>query len=240
MIRRNIETEARLVDDLLDLTRIARGKVQLHPEVLDAHAIVRHVIGDVRRRGRGQGPDGRAGAAGQDQSQVWADPGRFQQVLLNLVSNAVKFTPEDGTITIRTANENGTIKIEIADTGVGIEADVLPRLFQPFEQGERTVTRQFGGLGLGLSIVKSLVEMHKASISAASEGNGQGGDVHAPDGDGLAGAGPAGAGAGRRGGGGRGGGQHRARPRLSRPAGRGPRRHARRLEQAAWRASAAT
>jgi PAS domain S-box-containing protein len=173
MIRRNVETEARLVDDLLDLTRIARGKVQLRPEVLDAHAIVRHVIGmfDAEVEAKGLTV---ALALRARQSQVWADPGRFQQVLLNLVSNAVKFTPQDGTITIRTSNENGTIKIEITDTGVGIEADMLPRLFRPFEQGERTVTRQFGGLGLGLSIVKSLVEMHKASISAVSEGKDQG------------------------------------------------------------------
>jgi CheY-like chemotaxis protein/anti-sigma regulatory factor (Ser/Thr protein kinase) len=104
------------------------------------------------------------------QHHVWADPGRFQQILLNLISNAVKFTPDDGSITVKTSNENGTVKIEVIDTGVGIEADVKPRLFEPFEQGERTVTRQFGGLGLGLSIVKSLVEMHKASISVTSEG----------------------------------------------------------------------
>jgi PAS domain S-box-containing protein len=173
MIRRNVETEARLVDDLLDLTRIARGKVQLHPEVLDAHAIIRHVIGMFDAEAEAKGLTV-ALALRARQSQVWADPGRFQQVLLNLVSNAVKFTPQDGTITIRTSNENGTIKIEISDTGVGIEADVLPRLFRPFEQGERTVTRQFGGLGLGLSIVKSLVEMHKASISAVSEGKDKG------------------------------------------------------------------
>jgi CheY-like chemotaxis protein len=105
---------------------------------------------------------------------IWADPGRFQQMLLNLLSNAVKFTPSDGTVTIRTSNENGTIKIEVIDTGVGIESEVLTRLFEPFEQGERTVTRQFGGLGLGLSIVKSLVEMHKASITATSEGKDKG------------------------------------------------------------------
>jgi PAS domain S-box-containing protein len=173
MIRRNIETEARLVDDLLDLTRIARGKVQLHHEVLDAHAIVRHVVamfdGEVEAKGLTVAVSLRA-----KQSHVWADPGRFQQVLLNLMSNAVKFTPEDGTITLRTSNENGTIKIEVIDTGVGIEPDVLPRLFRPFEQGERTVTRQFGGLGLGLSIVKSLVEMHRASISATSDGKDKG------------------------------------------------------------------
>jgi CheY-like chemotaxis protein len=86
----------------------------------------------------------------------------------------VKFTPADGTVTVRTSNENGTIKIEVNDTGIGIEPELLPRLFRPFEQGEQTVTRQFGGLGLGLSIVKSLVELHKASISVTSGGKGKG------------------------------------------------------------------
>ena len=92
---------------------------------------------------------------------------------LNLLSNAIKFTPRGGTITLRNGNEICTLKIEIIDSGVGIETEALPRLFKPFEQGERTVTRQFGGRGLGLSIVKSFVEMHK-SASAFSEGLGKG------------------------------------------------------------------
>jgi PAS domain S-box-containing protein len=173
VIRRNVETEARLVDDLLDLTRIARGKVRLHFEVVDAHAVARNVVAMFQRDADEKGLTVAVSLRAK-RFHVWADPGRFQQMLLNLMSNSVKFTPQDGTITVRTSNENGTIKIELADTGVGIEPDVMPRLFQPFEQGEQTVTRQFGGLGLGLSIVKALVEMHKASISAASEGNGRG------------------------------------------------------------------
>jgi PAS domain S-box-containing protein len=173
MIRRNMETEARLVDDLLDLTRISRGKIELHYEVVDAHAVLRNVVSmfhqDIEDKGLTV-----AVALRAKRFHVWADPGRFQQMVLNLLSNAVKFTPQEGTVTVRTSNENGTIKIEVIDTGVGIEPEVMPRLFQPFEQGEQTVTRQFGGLGLGLSIVKSLVQMHKASISAASEGAGKG------------------------------------------------------------------
>jgi PAS domain S-box-containing protein len=173
MIRRNIETEARLVDDLLDLTRIARGKIQLHYEIVDAHAVLRNAISmfhtDIEEKGLTV-----AASLKAKQYFVWADPGRFQQMVLNLLSNAIKFTPEDGTVTVRTSNENGTIKIEVADTGVGIDPAVLPRLFRPFEQGELVVMRKSGGLGLGLSIVKSLVQMHKASISAASEGLGKG------------------------------------------------------------------
>jgi len=173
MIRRNVETEARLVDDLLDLTRIARGKVRLHPEVVDAHAVVRDVVAMFQRE-----VDEKlltlSVSLHARQHHVWVDPGRFQQVLLNLMSNAVKFTPENGSIALRTSNENGTVKIEVADTGVGVEPEVMPKLFRPFEQGSRGVSRQFGGLGLGLSIVKALVEMHKASISVTSEGRDKG------------------------------------------------------------------
>lgn len=173
MIRRNVETEARLVDDLLDLTRIARGKVLLHFEMVDAHAVLRNVGAMFHQEIEDKGLT-IAVALRAKRFHVWADPGRFQQMVLNLFSNAVKFTPEDGTVTLSTANENGTVRIEITDTGVGIEPHVLPGIFEPFEQGERTVTRKFGGLGLGLSIVKSLVEMHKASITAASGGPGKG------------------------------------------------------------------
>ena len=173
MIRRNVETEARLVDDLLDLTRIARGKIQLRLEVVDAHFALRNLVTMLTP----QSEEKRLTVAlslHARQHHIWADAGRFQQMLLNLLSNAIKFTPDAGTITLRTSNENATLKIEIADNGVGIDPDALPRLFKPFEQGEQTITRQFGGLGLGLSIVKSLVEMHKASVTAFSEGPGRG------------------------------------------------------------------
>ena len=173
MIRRNVETEARLVDDLLDLTRIARGKVRLHYEVVDAHAAVRDAVASFQDEVDKKGLAVTVGLRAK-YHHVWADPGRFQQILLNLLSNAVKFTPADGTITVRSSNDHGTIRIEISDSGVGIEPDVMPRLFRPFEQGEQTTTRKFGGLGLGLSIVKSLVQLHKASISATSEGANRG------------------------------------------------------------------
>ena len=173
MMRRNVETEARLVDDLLDITRIARGLVRLHFEVTDAHAAVRDAVtvfqGEIDEKALAVTVALRA-----REHHVWADTGRFQQILLNLLSNAIKFTPADGTVAVRTSNENGTVKIEIADSGAGIDPEMMPRLFRPFEQGERTAARRLGGLGLGLSIVKSLVEMHKASISASSDGKGRG------------------------------------------------------------------
>jgi PAS domain S-box-containing protein len=173
MIRRNVETEARLVDDLLDLTRIARGKIRLNFEVVDMHELIRGVVemlqADVDEKGLAVTLALRARSY-----HVWADAGRMQQIILNLLSNAVKFTPQEGSITVQTANENGSLKVSVSDSGVGIEPDVLPRLFNAFEQGERTITRRFGGLGLGLSIVKSLVEMHDGTIDAVSEGKGRG------------------------------------------------------------------
>ena len=173
MIRRNVETEARLVDDLLDLTRIARGKIQLHFEVVDAHATLRHAITMFQSEIDAKGLEVTLALRAREH-HVWADPARLQQVFFNLMSNAVKFTPENGMVTIRSTNADHRLQVEIRDTGVGIEPDVLPRLFGAFVQGEHTVTRRFGGLGLGLSIVKALMELHGGSVQAQSEGKDKG------------------------------------------------------------------
>jgi PAS domain S-box-containing protein len=173
-IRRNVEQEARIVDDLLQLTRLQRGKVVLHQEVVDLHAVLHAVLAqfqpqfDTKRLAVSV-----ALAAGSH--HVWADPGRMQQAFSNLIDNAVKFTPEGGRVTIRTlAAGGGQVRAEIADTGVGIDADVLPRLFDSFVQGETTLARQYGGLGLGLVIVKRIVDLHNGTIQAASDGRGRG------------------------------------------------------------------
>jgi PAS domain S-box-containing protein len=173
MIRRNVETEARLVDDLLDLTRIARGKIRLHFEVIDAHVIVRNVIDMLQAEITDKGLSVTLALRAKS-SHVWADAGRMQQVFLNLLSNAVKFSPQDGNISVRSSNDNGNLSVAISDDGVGIEPELLPRLFKAFEQGERTITRRFGGLGLGLSIVKSLVDMHEGNIAVESAGKNRG------------------------------------------------------------------
>ncbi|WP_166827046.1 ATP-binding protein [Thalassoroseus pseudoceratinae] len=177
MIRRNVEMEARLIDDLLDLTRINRGKIELHFEAVDAHATLRRALeicqADIDTRQLEVTQAMRAGNC-----FIWADPARVQQVFWNLINNAVKFTPHGGRISLRTRMESSDdeentdrLVVEIADSGVGIAPDVLPRIFSAFEQGERTVTRQFGGLGLGLAISRALVKMHKnASLTAVSEG----------------------------------------------------------------------
>jgi len=175
MVRRNVELEARLIDDLLDLTRVASGKIQLDRKDLDLHEVVEHAIqtscaGDLATGRRTVETD--LAAAGH---YLLGDASRLIQVFWNLLNNAVKFTPEGGTITVRTRDElPGRVAVEITDTGVGIDPDVLPRIFDAFEQGEPDVTRRYGGLGLGLAISKAIVELHGGTIAVRSAGRDQG------------------------------------------------------------------
>jgi signal transduction histidine kinase/CheY-like chemotaxis protein len=171
MIRRNVELEARLIDDLLDLTRISRGKVQLNFEVVDAHTLLQNALeicqADIDRKHLALRLDLTA-----QKFYLRADPARLQQIFWNLINNAVKFTSNDGQISISTSNDTvGQLRVEIADTGAGIEPEALPKIFDAFEQGGST---QVGGLGLGLAISKALVETHKGTITAESAGRNQG------------------------------------------------------------------
>jgi PAS domain S-box-containing protein len=170
MVRRNVELEARLIDDLLDLTRISKGKLQLAISTVDVHTLLTGVleICDADIVSKHQHIAVRLDAV---KSHVRADSARLQQVLWNLIKNAVKFTPVRGSISVATSNgPDGEVAIEVTDSGVGIEPDVMPRIFDAFEQGEQSVTRQFGGLGLGLAISKALVEGHGGQIFASSRG----------------------------------------------------------------------
>jgi PAS domain S-box-containing protein len=172
MIRRNVEMEARLIDDLLDLTRITRGKLQLNVETADVHVLIRAAV-DICCGAGGGCPNTtlRFEAA---RHYVRGDPARLQQVFWNLLNNAKKFTPADGGIEVVTSDaRDGFIRVEVIDTGKGIEPELLPKVFHAFEQGEAT-TRKFGGLGLGLAICKALVELHDGSIDAQSDGPGRG------------------------------------------------------------------
>src|SRR5215467_2274725 len=171
MIRRNVELEARLIDDLLDLTRIDRGKVQLNFEIVDAHTLLQNALEichpEIDRKHLKPSLNLGAGKV-----HMRADPARLQQIFWNLINNAVKFTPRNGEIAITTSNDSvGQLRVEIADTGMGIEPDALPKIFDAFEQGGRT---QLGGLGLGLAISKTLVGAHKGTITAHSEGRNRG------------------------------------------------------------------
>jgi PAS domain S-box-containing protein len=175
MIRRNVEIETRLIDDLLDLTRVTRGKLVLDRTPTDVHDVLRHAAetsrDDAFREKRLRLVFDLAAA------EHWAaaDAARLGQVFWNLVKNAGKFTPADGTITLATRNPApGRLAVTVADTGVGIDPGVLPHVFNAFEQGGADVTRRFGGLGLGLAICKSLTDLHGGAIAAHSEGTGRG------------------------------------------------------------------
>jgi PAS domain S-box-containing protein len=177
MIRRNVEQEARIVDDLLSVTRLQRGKIILHHEAVDLNRLLQSVITKYLALATVKQINLRSYLP-VTSPHLWADPGRLEQVLTNLLDNALKFTPERGSITIRCTLTGGQrVRIEISDTGVGIEPEVLPKLFTPFEQGEQTVTRRFGGLGLGLVIVKGIVDLHRGSVTATSAGRGKGSTV---------------------------------------------------------------
>jgi signal transduction histidine kinase/ActR/RegA family two-component response regulator len=174
-IRRNAELQAKLIDDLQDLTRVNHGKVELHFEAVDIHVFLRQAV-DVFCCSQIQKK--KLHCCVQDEAaehHVWADPVRLQQVIWNVIQNAVKFTPDQGRVEVRTRNpEPGRIRIEIADTGIGIEPDVLSRLFDAYEQGSRSVTRRYGGLGLGLALCKALVDRLGGTLTATSEGTGRG------------------------------------------------------------------
>ena len=170
MICRNIELEARLIDDLLDLTRIARGKLKLHLRKSDAHDLLAHAMEIVRDEISSRKLKLAVELNASDHLVV-ADESRLQQVFWNILKNASKFTPGQGAVTVRTSNPRPqALHIEISDTGIGIDPENLEKIFEAFEQGG---TRR-EGLGLGLAISKAIVEMHSGSIRAFSDGPGKG------------------------------------------------------------------
>jgi PAS domain S-box-containing protein len=173
MIRRNVELEARLIDDLLDLTRISKGKLRLNLATVDAHTAITSAVAICQPE-----IDSKRLQVSLDLSaaehHVHADEARLQQVFWNLIKNAVKFTPADGTISIGTENLGPRIRITIRDSGVGIDAASLPNIFFAFELPKHGSSHRFGGLGLGLSISKSLIDMHGGELTAASEGKDRG------------------------------------------------------------------
>jgi PAS domain S-box-containing protein len=193
MIRRNIEVEARLIDDLLDVTGIIRGKLELHRQLVDIRPLLEHAMknycaGEADKKNLRVSMEITA-----SETHALADASRITQVFWNLLQNACKFTPEGGAIRIRAYNdfspeigtepghdgaESGTeLVVEIKDTGIGISPENMPRIFNAFEQGERSRTRVFGGLGLGLAISRAIVEMHGGSIAAESAGTEKGSTI---------------------------------------------------------------
>jgi PAS domain S-box-containing protein len=181
MVRRNVELEARLIDDLLDLTRVARGKLALERRVTDLREVVQQAIETCCSSAIAAGRLRIVQDLEAEDHRLWADPSRMAQVLWNLLNNAVKFTPEGGTVSIRSWTETSpetpgglVLCVQVADTGIGIREDLLPRIFSAFDQGEQGTARRFGGLGLGLTISRAIVEAHGGRLTAASEGSGRG------------------------------------------------------------------
>ena len=201
VIRRNVELEGRLINDLLDVTRITHGKVDLDRRPVDLRTVLHRAIEvckpDIEARKLHFGVD----MAPDEPCVVEADAARLQQVFWNLLKNSIKFTAEGGCVGIKcyrsdeatkARSDDGKdqavpspsslrrsvapslVRVEVSDSGVGIEPDALSRIFNAFEQAERSITRQYGGLGLGLTISKAMVELHGGTIEAQSEGKGKG------------------------------------------------------------------
>jgi PAS domain S-box-containing protein len=173
-IRRNVQLEARLIDDLLDLTRVARGEIDLRFARVDAHECIREAIAITQNAIVRKGLKLSTSFAAESH-HISADSVRMQQVFWNLINNALKFTSPGGEIEIRTGNdEKGRFVFAITDTGIGIEVERQSSLFTAFEQGDGSRARQFGGLGLGLAITKHLIDLHEGQITVESRGRSYG------------------------------------------------------------------
>jgi signal transduction histidine kinase len=174
MMERNISIEARLIDDLLDLTKVSNGRLDFRRELCDAHQLVDFAIEIVRDEARAKGIVIERELIAFRHG-LMADPARLQQVIWNLLRNAVKFTPVGGSVSIRTRDEStpageNRLRIEVADSGIGIDSERLEQIFLPFDQGGLTSDHRFGGLGLGLTIARTVVDLHGGRISAQSAG----------------------------------------------------------------------
>lgn len=174
VIRRNVELEARLIDDLLDVTRIAKGKLQLSFEVTSIHETLQRAY-EICREDLLQKKLEFEFRLEAENDYVNGDPARLQQVFWNLIKNGVKFTPEGGKVTVETCNlSDDRIAIRTIDNGIGVARDKMTKIFNAFEQGQSSITRKFGGLGLGLAISKAMVRAHGGTLSVESEGTDQG------------------------------------------------------------------
>lgn len=171
-IERNSRAQAQIIEDLLDMSRIISGKVRLDVKNVNFTSVIQAAIDSVLPALAAK--DIRLQALLDVPHPITGDPGRLQQVVWNLLSNAIKFTPKGGIVLVSLEKVNSQIELTVSDTGQGIKAEFLPYTFDRFRQADASTTRQFGGLGLGLSIVKQLVELHGGTVKAASPGEGQG------------------------------------------------------------------
>jgi PAS domain S-box-containing protein len=174
LIRRNVGSLSRMISELLDLTQIAKGRLQLKHETIDVHEVIQVALKNLEGPQRSNGVAIRVRLQAR-RSQIRADGDKLEQVISNLIGNAVKFTPERGTVTVTTRNESDDkLVVEVSDTGIGISPDALERIFAPFEQADPSIHPRFGGLGLGLSIAHTFTEAQGGTLKAESHGVDQG------------------------------------------------------------------
>jgi signal transduction histidine kinase/CheY-like chemotaxis protein len=173
VIERNARAQVQLIEDLLDVSRIITGKLRLDMKAIAVNPVIEEAVNTVRPSADAKGvrlisqSDPHVGA-------IFAAPDRLQQIIWNLLSNAIKFTPTGGLVELRAARVGNAVRLTVRDTGVGIQPAFLPHVFERFRQADSTTTRSHSGVGLGLAIVRHLVELHGGTISAASEGEGKG------------------------------------------------------------------
>ncbi|MDP9121116.1 MAG: response regulator, partial [Acidobacteriota bacterium] len=172
-IERNARAQAQLIAELLDVSRIITGNLRLEMSPVELPRLIEAAFDSVAPAAEAKGITVRL-ALDPLAPMVLADPSRLQQVVWNLLSNAIKFTPRDGCVEVRLAPAGREVRIAVSDTGMGIAADFLPYVFDRFRQADSTTTRRFGGLGLGLAIVRHLVELHGGTVEVESQGEGQG------------------------------------------------------------------
>ena len=172
-IERSTKTLGQLIEDLLDVSRIVTGKLRLQPRPVRLPAVVRAAMEAVEPAALARSVTLEMRIE-PDLPAVMGDPDRLQQVLWNLLSNGIKFTPKGGRVTVTVAGRNSEVTLTVADTGAGIKREFLPHVFERFRQAESSTNRAYGGLGLGLAIVRHLVELHGGSVAVQSEGEGQG------------------------------------------------------------------
>jgi signal transduction histidine kinase/ActR/RegA family two-component response regulator len=172
VINRQVKHLTRLIDDLLDVSRITRGKVELRKEKIDAYPVINGALEAIRPLIKQRNHE--LIVSLQAGLRLDADPTRLEQILVNLLANAAKYTESGGTIWFTAGHEGNDIVIKVRDTGIGIPPEKLPQMFELFAQGDRSLARSEGGLGIGLTLVRSLAEMHGGSVTATSEGPGKG------------------------------------------------------------------
>jgi signal transduction histidine kinase len=173
VIHRNAHAQAHVIEELLDVSRIITGKLRMDPSPVALVPLLQEAIDAVRPAIEGKNITVESEWA-ENVPTIWGDDDRLRQVFWNLLANAVKFTPDGGQLRVSVRRSDGHVEVRVADNGIGIAPEVLPFVFDRFRQADSTATREHGGLGLGLAIVRQLVELHGGTVSAHSDGVGQG------------------------------------------------------------------